>query len=194
MPKRFSLVLPIAGAVMAALMVSQPALGYVETGTTGTVGAHSLTDTMDTPGGACQYMTSTPVTVTKLNHVYVNAPHVMAVDGMGMEKVGWKVIVQRQDWDESGPGAWVNLKSSRLSTAFTDSTHEATFSQKGLKVTVPYAYGTDFALYRTMAKIVWFKHNGRTKLGTATELIEWYDINGGVNPENRNENCPDYDD
>src|SRR5262245_35221349 len=48
--------LPMVLALAAVLSISQPALGYVETKTKGTVGVHSLTDTFGSPGATCAYM------------------------------------------------------------------------------------------------------------------------------------------
>ena len=71
MSKRLRRPMVVALAVTAALSVSQIALGYVETKTTGTVGPHSVTDTAARPGVICSYKPSSTPGVAKLKRMYI---------------------------------------------------------------------------------------------------------------------------
>ena len=60
----------LGSVLIAALAVAQPALAYTELGTTGTVGAHSLTDTSGSPGAVCVYKFNSD-NAWQLKHIYV---------------------------------------------------------------------------------------------------------------------------
>jgi hypothetical protein len=195
MSKRLRRPMVVALAVTAALSVSQVALGYVETKTTGTVGAHSVTDTAARPGVICSYRPSSTPGVAKLKRIYISAPHVKAIQGSGHEKVGFQYVIQRARYGGSHSGEFRRLYRSPIFTSVTDSTHNAGFGQDSHDIVIPYAYGTDSAGYRVIIKAFWYQgESGTTVRGTTTGRIEWYSLANGVNAGPFNGSCPDYDD
>jgi len=185
----------VALAVTAAISVSQPALGYVETKTTGTVGAHSVTDSASTPGVICSYKPSSTPGVAKLKRIYVSAPKVKAIAGSGHEKVGFRYVIQRARYGGSHSGEFRLLYKSPIFTSVTDPTHNAGFGQDSHDISIPYAYGTDSTGYRVIITAFWYQgESGTTLRGTAKGRIEWYALANGVNAGPFNGSCPDYDD
>lgn len=185
----------VALAVTAALSVSQIALGYVETKTTGTVGPHSVTDTAARPGVICSYKPSSTPGVAKLKRIYVSAPHVKAIQGSGHEKVGFRYVIQRARYGGSHSGEFRMLYKSPIFTSVTDTTHNAGFGQDSHDIVIPYAYGADSAGYRVIITAYWYQgESGTTLRGMAKGRIEWYSLSTGVNPGPFNGSCPDYDD
>src|SRR4051812_41688527 len=180
MSKRLRRVLPVVVAITAALMVGQPALGYVETKSTGTVGAHSLTDEHDLPGAACLYKPSPVADIYQLKHMYVNAPHVKAIDGAGTETVGWRFVIQRTRFGTVAH--WKRIHKSPIWKSSTDSTHDAEFDEEDAQVTVPHPYATGGYAYRVVLKLFWFKANGTTVRGMTSDRVEWYAGNAYNNP------------
>src|SRR5438128_6758695 len=147
MSRRVRLLLVGACATTALLSPISPALGYVETKSTGTVGVHSVTDTMAAPGAICHFKATTPSSVRELNHIYVNPPNIKAIAGAGLEKVGWRFVIQRMRF---GGGKWKRIYKSPIWTATT--TTSASFSQEGAPIHVPHPYVTGGYGYRVILK------------------------------------------
>ncbi len=192
MSNRFRRVLPIVCSIVAVLVVGQTALGYVETKTTGTVGAHSLSDTTGSPAAICVYKPSPIANVTQLKHIDVNAPQVKAIAGMGTETVGWRFVIQRTRFGITPH--WKRIYRSPIWKASTDSAHDASFSQEGANVVVPHPYATGGYGFRVIVKLYWYKANGTTVKGSTSGRLEWYVISHGTNPGPFQDACSDYDD
>lgn len=183
--------LPIATAILAAISVSQTALGYVETKTTGTTGAHSYTDTSTHQGVICTYKETTGGD-QKLKRMYVTAPKIKAIPGMGMEKVGFQFMIQRQIVGFS-TGKWKTIYTSDIATAVTNSSTNANIGDGSANVTVPYAPGADAsANFRAKVKMFWYAKNGTTVIGSASGRLEWYVGYVGIDSYPHEGYCYDY--
>ena len=194
MSKTLRRALPVAVAVVAALAISQTALGYVETNTSGTVGAHSYTDTSSHQGVICTYKPTTTAGVQKLKRIYVTAPKMKAVPGMGMEMVGFRFIVQRQITGFSGPGKWKTTYTSSIAKAATNASTNANLGEGSVDVSVPYAYGADAsATYRVLVKLFWYAKDGSTVIGSASGRLEWYVAYVGLDSITHKGHCNDYE-
>jgi hypothetical protein len=190
--RRFAL---LGGTFVAALSLGQTALAATQTGTTGTTGAHSLSDTQAHPGVICVYYygNNGSDSYFQNKHIWVNAPHVKAIPGMGSEKVGWRFSVQRKDIGLGGSSPWKTTYTSPTWTAMTNSSTNAAFSQQGVKVHVPYDFGSDAgSIYRVNVKLFWYKANGTDVKGTASERMTWYDLREEENDTAKKGNCDDY--
>jgi len=190
---RFAL---LVGTAVSALTVANPAAAFQQTGTTGTTGAHSVTDTASSTGGICIYKYDTSFDVWELKRIVVNAPKMKAVPGMGSEKVGWSFTIQRRTWSafSNNPGPWQNRLTSATFTANTNSSTNASFTQQGAKVIVPADPGSDAAWqYRVNIKMTWYKANGTSVLGTATGRVEHYAGYEETNTLHFKNSCWDYD-
>jgi hypothetical protein len=195
MRKRVSRYLFLVAAAIVSLAVAQPALGYTELGTTGTVGSHSLTDTSGSPGAVCVYHYLSGENLWKLRRIAVNPPNVRAVAGQGTEKVAWKFIVQRRFISafSSTPGPWKKRYASPKFVAYTDSSHDASFTQEHVRVRVPFGPGADaVAEYRVIVKVIWYKASGSV-LGKATMRADWYNLYEGLDTYVSHHNCGDYE-
>ncbi len=182
----------LVASAISALAIAQPAMAYTETGHTGTTGAHSLTDTSAHPGAICAYVYSSSDDAYKLNHIYVNAPNMKAVAGMSSEKVAWTFTIQRRD-NGFSTGPWQKRYTSPKFSAMTSSSTNATFSQQGVKVKVPYEYGADAAAeYRAIVKLFWYGVDGTTVIGTATGRVNWYNLYEGLDTFTSHNLCGDY--
>lgn len=185
----------IALSAMAALVMAQPALAYTDLGTTGTTGAHSLTDTSSSPGTGCVYKFSTGMGIWKLKHMYVQPPNVKAAPGHGMEQVAWQFTVQREIVSFGGISPWKDRYTSPKFYATTDSTHNAGFAEESVGVTVPFDFGADAsANYRVLVKVFWYdKHSA--VIGTDTMRDDWYQAAAPVDMvATRHHFCYDYED
>jgi hypothetical protein len=186
----------IGTAIAAALTMSQPTLAFVQTGSTGRTGAHVVTDTESLPGATCSYRFNSTTGQYKLRHISVFAPRMKAVRHMGSEKVGWRFVVQRRLLTSAGYSAWNNRYTSPMWTVMTDASHYADFvGHEGVSVTVPYPYGgSNSASYRVLLKMVWYRHDGTTVLGTIDGQFEWYnDYQGRADNIRDRDLCPDYE-
>jgi hypothetical protein len=162
---------------MAALSISQSALGFAETKTTGTTGAHSYSDTKAKPGIICTYK-DLASGVSKLKRIDVKPPDMYGAAGAGTQWVGWQYTVQRQITGFSGPGPWKTTFTSEIFKTQTDGNlnHRAAFGGDSVSVSVPYAYGADAsATYRVKSKLFWYTKTSKTTItGTAAGRYEWY--------------------
>ncbi len=186
----------IGGTAISALAIAQPAMAYTELGTTGTVGKHSLSDTEVNPGATCRYDFSSANGAFKLKHISVLAPGMRAVPGMGIEKVAWSFTVQRRIISFGGVEPWDDRYTSPKFKSSTDSHHHAQFDQgsEGVKVVVPYQAGADAsAEYRVIVNLFWYKTDGTTVLGTATDRVDWYYPDQSNGHTFFQKFCPDYD-
>lgn len=193
--KRITRLLLVVGAAISALALAQPALGYTELKVTGTVGVHSLWDTEPAPGATCRFDYSAANSAYKLKHINVSRPLMKAVPGMGTERVGWDMTVQRRIVGLGGTSAWDNRYTSPIEKSSTDASHNASFANElGVKVIVPYQQGADAsAEYRVIVKLFWYKADGTSILGTAKERVDWYYPDQGKAHPMYQEWCPDYD-
>ena len=114
---------------IAALSVVQPALAY-ELGHTGTVGAHSTTDTSSDPGAIGKYRYYASDGFGWLTRFWVNPPHMKAVAGQTHQTVGWLFKVERQDCGFGGCSQWRVTYTSPEMTAVTDDAHDAAFCRR----------------------------------------------------------------
>jgi hypothetical protein len=192
--KRIARMSLLIGSAFAALAIAQPAMAYTELGTTGTTGAHKLTDTSSSPGVICEYKYSASDELSKLKHIDVLPPKVKGITGHGNEQVAWRFIVQRQISGFGGPGPWKNRYTSPKWFATTDSAHNAPFLDEGVNVTVPFDSGGDaVAVYRVIVKAFWYDAHGNV-IGTATMRDDWY---RSVQPPDqavtRHHECYDYE-
>jgi hypothetical protein len=159
--------------LLATLAFAQPAQAYVETGTTGTVGVHSLTDTSSSPGARCDYDYS-PSNGWMLQHISVRPPRMKAVAGQGNERVAWHFTIQRRVFDPDAH-PWKTQYTSPNYFTHTNSSTYASFSREGVDISPPFLPGgQSSAVYRVIVKLIWYRSNGDV-LGTATERVEHYD-------------------
>jgi hypothetical protein len=192
---RIRRVVPVALALAATLAVSQTALGFKQTSTTGTVGAHSYSDTQSAPGIICIYTEGTEV--AKLKRIDVKPPDMYGVPGAGTQWVGWQYKVQRQITGFSGPGPWKTTYTSDIFKTQTDGNpnHRAAFGSDSVKVHVPYEYGADAsATYRVKSKLFWYRNNSSTDItGTASGRYQWYVAYVGLDSIKHKGMCNDYE-
>jgi hypothetical protein len=173
-----------------ALASAQPTLGYTQLSVTGTVGPRSMTDNQTYTGAVCGYKFDTGQGAWKLRRIDVNSPQIKAAAGQGAEQVGWNFTVQRREGGVVGNTTWQDRYTSPMVKATTDQTHNANFgaASAGVKVVVPFAYGTgNAASYRVLVKFVWYKVNGTSVLGTVKGRVDWY---AGMSVTHYS--CPDY--
>lgn len=166
----------IAGTIaIAALAATQPALAATQLSQTGTVGPHSLTDTAANPAATGKYRYYASDGFGWLTRFYVNPPKMRAVAGRSSQTVGWQFIVERKDCGFNGCSRWHATYTSPLMTTVTSDSHDASFSQATVSVTVPCGHGCEDAgyKYRIKEKLVWQRPDGTTQ-GTVKYLIGWY--------------------
>jgi hypothetical protein len=183
----------IGVTAISALAIAQPALAYTELGTTGTVGAHKLQDTKSDPGAGCSFK-QVGTNQYRLTHIYVFTPFMKGVPGMGEEHVAWSFTVQRRIVRSGGAGPWQDDYTSPKFRSHTDSTRYAGFDlEEGVRVVVPFAQSSaKSANYRVIVKLFWYKSDGTTILGTATDRVDWYLMLVKSVPSTPGF-CPDYD-
>ena len=122
--------LVLAGTVaFAALAAAQPAIAAIQLSRTGTVGAHSLTDTSANPAAIGKYKYYASDGFGWLVRFFVNPPNMRAVAGKSAQTVGWKFTVQRKICGFTGCGNWTTRYTSPEMTAVTDDAHNAAFTQ-----------------------------------------------------------------
>jgi len=186
-------VVVIGGMAISALAAGRAALGYTELKVTGTVGAHSLWDTEAVPGATCLFKHRSGT--FRLSHIDASPPRMKAVPGMGTEVVAWSFTVQRRIVDSGGAGPWKDRFTSQKFTSSTNAKHNANFGgAQGVHVVVPFEAGGDAsANYREIVKLFWYKSDGTTILGTATERVDWYYPDQAKGVPMFHHFCPDYD-
>lgn len=190
--KRF--IVMVVAASLAAHLGAQPIAAYTEVRTTGTVGAHSLTDTSSSPGADCLYRYRPVHNLWQLRRINVDPPNVRAVPSQGDQHVGWRFIIQRRAFSafSNHPGPWEKRYTSEVFMASTDSMHDAQFSPAGVRVNVPVQPGNDVVFaYRAIVKAYWYRANG-TVMGTATMRVGWYHSVKGSASETQHRACSDY--
>jgi hypothetical protein len=164
-------------AVASTLIVvgAQPAFADVELGHTGTVGTHSLTDTMASPGVTAKYRYYASDGFGWLKRLRVEAPHVRAVAGKSAQTVGWQFTVERKVCGLGGCGTWENRYTSPEMTAVTDDGHDAALPDASVGVTVPCGHNCEDAgaTYRVVVKMIWHRGDGSVQ-GTARHRVYYY--------------------
>jgi hypothetical protein len=160
---------------VAALAVAQPALAAIQLSQTGTVGAHSLTDTSDNPAAIGKYRYYASDGFGWLTRFYVNPPSMRPVAGMSSQTVGWRFTVERKICGIGGCGRWKATYTSPEMTAVADAAHDAAFSQATVSVRVPCGHLCEDAgaVYRITEKLIWHRGDGSTQ-GTVRMRVYWY--------------------
>lgn len=172
--QRRRLILIVVAAALAALIGAQPIAAYKELRTTGTVGAHSLSDTKQLPGAICAYAYSDRGTKSTLRYMMVDSPNVRAVPGQGRQRVGWSFTIERKIVALGGTSPWEHRYTSPVSKRTTDSTHDAEFSPMEVRVPSSRESGEDnHFFYRATVKAFWYRPNGNV-MGTAKMRVEWF--------------------
>src|SRR4051812_5036717 len=151
-----------ATVAVAALAATQPALAATELGHTGTVGAHSLTDSAASPAATGKYRYYASDNLGWLKRFWVNPPNMRAVAGRSGQTVGWKFTVERQDCGFFGCGRWHATYTSPEMTAVTDDAHDASFAQASVRVRVPCGHNCEdlASRYRITEKLIWHRPDG----------------------------------
>jgi len=166
--------LPVA--LVGALLLIGPVAADTELGTTGQVGAHSLSDTDANGGAKCSYVTTSQGETFhnwQLRRLDVRPPRMRAISGQ--QTVGWRFIVDRSTDDE---GPWTTTFRSRIQKRTTSTSSNAAFSTMGVKVNVP---STDDFYYRIRVKMFWFTPKGGHQ-GTSTHSIDFYRVQNDAGP------------
>lgn len=166
----------LLGVVSVLLLGIQPVLADTERGHSGTVGAHSLNDSMGDPGATCKYKYNSYYQAGRLKHIYVDPPNIMAVAGKSAQTVGWTFTVQRRIYSVFGPpSVWSNRYTSPEMTDVTSDSANASFSAADVSVDTPFGPGTEdaFAVYRVMVNMYWHRANGSVQ-GNAKHRVDFY--------------------
>jgi hypothetical protein len=174
-PRRPAL-LAFISAMLFAVVGAGPVLADLEQGHTGTVGFHELRDT-STAGAVCRYeeIKPSPSGVdyeAELKWIDVRPPKIRAISGQ--QRVGWRFIIERRDFDGT-LGPWVVKYKSAVQRDVTTSTKNASFAMMGVRVNVP-ANNSDeppFSGFRVHVKMFWYHADGSIQ-GSAKHLVERY--------------------
>lgn len=188
-PRKVSLLFVVAAAV-GLIVGAQPVAAYSELRTTGTVGAHSLTDTRRSPGADCLYRFSDRGTAWYLRRITVDAPNVRAVPGQGEQEVGWSFTIDRQSRGLGfGTTPWEHRYTSPVMKETTDSSHDASFSAMGVRVISSQQSNPDNKhWYRATVKVFWYRPNGNV-MGTAKMRVEWFKAFMGNDSDKQRWSC-----
>jgi hypothetical protein len=158
----------IAGAALLSFVAPVAA-------STGTVGAHSLTDTMSSPGATAKYVyvnESGGESHWQLHRIVVHPPNMKAVAGKSNQKVGWSFTIQRMECFEPPCPAWQDRYTSPVFMATTSDSANAAFANESVSVRVPSGSPALYS-YRTIVKMFWYRPNGSVQ-GTATTKVQYY--------------------
>ena len=167
---------PFAFAVfgLAALAVGQPVLADTELGHTGTVGAHSLTDTSSKPGAKCHYTFSTGLGLGKLKTIEVRPPNMSPVAGRTHQIAGWQFTIQRR-FVGSSTGPWKQIYKSNQQTTAIGGGDSGGFTSMTAPITLPSNEGvTGEHFYRVFVKMFWYRKDDATVQGTALHRVDFY--------------------
>jgi hypothetical protein len=176
---------------IGVLAAAGPVAAYKELGTTGAVGAHSLTDTRTTPGADCVYRYQAHGSGYFLRRIVVDAPNVRAVPGKGEQEVGWSFTVERLVRGLGGPTdtPWEHRYTSPVMKRTTDSSHDASFSTMEVRVRSSGQSNPDNKFwYRTTVKVFWYDANGNVT-GTAKMRVEWFKTFMGPDSDKQRWSC-----
>jgi hypothetical protein len=161
-------------ALLLAFTAAVPVQADTELSETGTTGFHALRDSQSRPGASCRYegVYPTPGHYSyegKLEWISVRPPKVRAISGS--QQVGWRFIVERLDISTTN---WVVRYKSPIQRETTSATKNASFSSKGINVTVPTRSADQDPTYeyRVKVKMFWYTANGSVQ-GTSTHLVDW---------------------
>jgi hypothetical protein len=164
---------PLATAVfgLAALAVGQPALADTELGHTGTVGAHSLTDTSSQPGAKCHYNFNSGLGLGKLKTIEVRPPNMSPV--RTKQVVGWQFTIQRR-FVGSSTGPWKQVYRSVTQTTSIGGGDSGGFTSMTAPISLPSNEGANGEhFYRVIVKMIWY-HADSSVMGTARHRVDFY--------------------
>jgi hypothetical protein len=176
----------VALTMIALFATAQPAAAFTKTGQTGSVGSYKVYDSAGFAGVDCEYTGGNDPYEGELTRIWPYPPDVMARAGVGMQKVGWRYIVQRK---LPGQG-WSNRVTSRTYTATTDSSHPADLPYElSTRVIVPQGSSGS---YRVLYTLFWYGADGRTVTGSVTGRIKYYRATFDIGDTlTRSGSCPD---
>lgn len=182
-------ILFVVAAVIGLLVGASPVAAYAELRTTGTVGAHSLTDTRQSPGADCLYRYSDHGTAWFLRHITIDPPNMRAVPGQGEQQVGWSFTIHRKVVGLGGTSPWEHRYTSPVMRETTDSSHDASFSPMGVRVLGTHGSTSDSKyLYRAFVKAIWYQPGGNV-MGTARMRVEWFKTFMGADSDKQRWSC-----
>ena len=173
-------------AVLAGLITVSPVAASFELGHKGAVGPHSFTDSEAEPGASCSYTTVSDGDVWrgKLSRIDVNPP--LAYASSGEQAIGWRFVVRRYRHIE-GPGE-VNSVSdpftviyrSPIQDAIANETTPAHLGPMVVNIIVPRGTLERNWAYLVTVKTFWYPPIGGNPLGSATDRLAWYGIEGST--------------
>lgn len=164
---------PFAVAAFAALTLAagQPVVADTPLGHTGTVGAHSLTDTSSTPGTRCDYKFSSGLGLGKLKSMTVKPPNMSPV--RTKQIVGWQFTIQRR-FVGSSTGPWKQVYHSITQTTSIGGGDSGGFTSMTAPISLPANEGaTGEHFYRVIVKMFWY-HADSSVMGTARNRVDFY--------------------
>ena len=170
---------PFAVAAFAALTLAagQPVLADTPLGHTGTVGAHSLTDTHSTPGAKCHYEGG-GVGVGFIDSIKVRPPNMSPV--RTKQIAGWQFTVERR-FVGSSTGPWKQVYHSVIQTTSIGGGDSGGFTSMTAPISVPSNEGTTGEhFFRVIVKMFWY-HADSSVMGTARNRVDFYrEIKGNL--------------
>jgi hypothetical protein len=181
----------LLAAALAAVVSAQPIAAYTELRTTGTAGAHSLTDTRPSPGADCLYRYQARGSGYFLRHITVDPPNVRAVPGQGEQQVGWSFTVdlRTRALSDDPWSDWEHRYTSPVMKTSTDPDHDASFSAMGVRVVTSGDSNPDYKFfYRVTVKAFWYRANGGV-MGTAKMRLEWFKTFMGGDSDKQRWSC-----
>jgi hypothetical protein len=144
-----------------------PVFADIDIFTSGTVGEHSLRgDTPSNGGVICRYDGD-----GHLVGATMRPPIVYAIDKNGRrnsQRVGWRLLVDRYDPTNPGPGAQIFYTSPRqVRIAYDD--QAASFSRMKVKKAFP----KDDLEYRFFGRMLWFRADGSIQ-GESVHVVSYH--------------------
>lgn len=163
-------------AVVVTLLAVAPVVANVDLGDKGSVGPHTLIDSMTAASVRCSYATISDGTAWrgKLAHIDVQPPLLRSISGRQL--VGWRFIVHRYK-NNYAPGRthsiWdpnVVTYRSPVQTATATEDADAAFRAMGVDVKVPAGTLKRNWAYNIVVKMFWYRPNGNIE-GIAKHLL-----------------------
>jgi hypothetical protein len=175
--------LGLSGALLALIMVAQPAFAFDVWSDTGTHGSWAFHDESGGMRGAnCLYQSHTPYHLTSIT---VRFPVVYGRFSQP-QKVGWSFSVERQDPLPQDPSQhiWNQIYKSSVVKDSATLTHPADFARRAWTAPLHPKHQ-----YRVMVQMFWYKKSAPTvKTGSVVGRIEWYKAKSG----SQTRESPDY--
>jgi hypothetical protein len=166
----------LSGAVLALIMVTQPAFAFDVRTDTGTHGTWAFHDESGGKRGAnCIYQSVSPYNLTSIT---VRFP-VMYGRFSGPQKVGWSFSVERQDPLPQDPSQfiWNEIYHSSVVKSSATLTNPGKFSRRAWTAPAHPKHQ-----YRVMVQMHWYKKSAPTVVaGSVTGRVEWYKEKSGTN-------------